>query len=175
MTYPEEPGFVKGSDTSRAAAESMVEISPTLRGLLYRQFLLLGERGATDDELEKFTGLKHQTVSARRRELVLDGFLRENGKRTSRSGRKAKVWVVVNPETKSVPPRRSQQEPPTFSKEEIATFRSASLPAIHAALKRRKGQEEVAVDYGPYGYLVAIHTKENWIIRWTDTLVQARY
>jgi hypothetical protein len=52
--------------------------------------------GLTDDELEQATGWRHQTVSARRRELVLLGKVKDSGKRRpTRSGRSATVWEAV--------------------------------------------------------------------------------
>ncbi len=58
--------------------------------------------GMTDDELEVATGLRHQTVSARRRGLVQDGWveprLDEAGqtmKRRTRSGNFAIVWTLT--------------------------------------------------------------------------------
>ena len=176
MTYPDAPGFVKGSSTSRDAAASMADVAPSLRDRVYQEIWSC-EDGLTDDELEQRTRLKHQTVSARRRELVLDGFVREAGKRLARSGRKATVWVVVDPTIKEVPVHsKKRPKPPT--KEEIEDFRRENLPKIRVALARREanGQKEIAVDYGPYGYLVAIQTKRNgWVTRWTDKLVKARY
>lgn len=51
---------------------------------------------ATDDELEEYMGLPHTTLSARRRELVLAGYVRDSGtKRLTRGGRNATVWQVV--------------------------------------------------------------------------------
>jgi hypothetical protein len=91
MTAP----FVKGSDTSREAAQSLPE--PALARLESQVFLMIckwGPHGATDDELERETGLSHQTVSARRRGLVQKGRVVDSGlRRLTRSGRKATVWI----------------------------------------------------------------------------------
>lgn len=47
----------------------------------------------TCDEVEIVTGLKHQTASARIRELALKGLIKDSGKRRlTRSGRKAVVY-----------------------------------------------------------------------------------
>lgn len=55
-----------------------------------------GRNGATDDEMEAELGMRHQTVSARRRELVLKGLVRDSGsKRDTRSGRSATVWEII--------------------------------------------------------------------------------
>lgn len=50
--------------------------------------------GTTDDEIEIATGMRHQTASARRRGLVLKGFVKDSErKRPTRSGSLAIVWV----------------------------------------------------------------------------------
>ena len=88
--------YVKGSDTSREAAQSLPE--PALARLEARVMGLIalaGPFGRTDDELEVETGLSHQTVSARRRGLVQKRLVVYNGlRRVTRSGRKATVWIL---------------------------------------------------------------------------------
>lgn len=50
--------------------------------------------GATCDEVEVALGLRHQTASARLRELVLKGAIKDSGaRRLTRSKRKAAVYV----------------------------------------------------------------------------------
>ncbi|MBD3262492.1 MAG: hypothetical protein GF334_12640, partial [Candidatus Altiarchaeales archaeon] len=111
--YPEKPGFVNGSKTSKKAAKSMEEAAPSLRQKVYNYLVALGTKGATDDELEQLTELKHQTVSARRRELVIDGYVRDSGEtRASRSGRQATIWVVTNPEILEVCPESKKRRNP---------------------------------------------------------------
>ena len=86
--------FVPGSETSRAAAESMRRPAETLREKVHRALLASGMRGMTDDEIEVELGLSHQTASARRRELVQTGFaFATTRKRPTRSGRAARVWM----------------------------------------------------------------------------------
>lgn len=87
---------VRGSDTSKAAAESKSESAHTdeTRVLLFIRDQ--GEWGATDDEIENRLGMLHQNASARRRGLVLKSAVKDSGKRRpTRSGRAATVWVVV--------------------------------------------------------------------------------
>lgn len=87
--------YVVGSDTSKAAAESIVPQLPRLELLVYTFILNSGTDGATTDEIEYGTQLAHQTASARVRGLVLKGRIRDSGmRRNTRSGRKAAVWVV---------------------------------------------------------------------------------
>lgn len=80
-------------DTSRAAAEAIEPSAGSLRGMVLD---LIRYRGnATDDEIESELDLRHQTASARRRELVLGGLIFDSGlRRKTRSGRNAIVWVA---------------------------------------------------------------------------------
>jgi hypothetical protein len=85
-----------GTDTSLAAAAAAEPGAATVRGLVLYYIRRDAEVGATDDEIEEELGMRHQTVSARRRELVLQGFIKDSGeRRQTRSGRKAIVWVAV--------------------------------------------------------------------------------
>jgi hypothetical protein len=94
-TYPDIPGFVRGSDTSENAASSMEDSAPRIRARIYVSVKKSGNWGQTCDELEILHG-RHQTVSARLRELVLDGWIFDSGRRRlTRSGRKARVYLVV--------------------------------------------------------------------------------
>jgi hypothetical protein len=86
---------VKGSDTSKAAAMSM---EPQLGTKQARVLELIRQHpgGLTDDQLETLTGWRHQTVSARRRELVLAERVADSGeRRRTSSGRMATVWVAA--------------------------------------------------------------------------------
>jgi len=93
--------FVKGSATSTEAAHSMEPHVGRLAKKVY--WFLLGSEfsGATDDEIEVALDLKHQTASARRRELELKGLVvkqynhqHEHVKRLTRSKRRAGVYVL---------------------------------------------------------------------------------
>lgn len=93
---PVEPGHAKGSETSREAALAIAPRAGTLRGLVLGFIAGRGERGATDAEVEEALGLRHQTASARRRELVIGGFVSASGrKRKTQSGCSATVWVLA--------------------------------------------------------------------------------
>jgi hypothetical protein len=66
-----------------------------LQQLIY-DLLWFYDEGLTDDEIEQKTSLRHQTASARRRELVLMELVKHSGQsRPTRSGRNAKIWVVT--------------------------------------------------------------------------------
>lgn len=85
---------VKGSATSKAAAESMEEVAPSMQKRVLRFIASRGAEGATDDAIEGALGLRHQSASARRRELVLAGFVSDSGRTAkTRSGRAATLWV----------------------------------------------------------------------------------
>tara|TARA_A100001035_G_scaffold233752_1_gene196582 strand:+ start:157 stop:480 length:324 start_codon:yes stop_codon:yes gene_type:complete len=91
--YPHHPGYVKGSDTSEAAARALAGPASSLRASVL-EFIYQAPKGATDDEIEQALGMRHQTASARRRELVLIGLVMDSGeRRATRSGRTATVWV----------------------------------------------------------------------------------
>lgn len=95
-TYPDRPGYVPDSDTSIGAADSLTDITvATLRGKIYALIEGFGASGATCDEVETYLGLRHQTASARIRELVLIGKIFDTGwRRLTRSGRKARIYYV---------------------------------------------------------------------------------
>jgi predicted transcriptional regulator len=86
--------FVKGSVTSRDAAVSVVDLTPSLRDRVYQHVLSKGNAGATCDEVEAELKLRHQTASARVRELAqLGRIVDSTGRRKTRSGRYAVIWV----------------------------------------------------------------------------------
>lgn len=93
FSYPHTPGFVKGSDTSEAAAASIP--ADTLRAKVYAKIFRTGPAGMTCDECEVEMRGRHQTISARIRELVLGSSLVDTGRRRfTRSGRQAAVYVA---------------------------------------------------------------------------------
>ena len=92
--YPEVPGYVKGSDTSRSAANDVNANVQGLRKLILDHIKRVGN--ATCDEVEAALSLRHQTASARIRELSLGGLLRDSGvRRRTRGGSSARVYNAV--------------------------------------------------------------------------------
>jgi hypothetical protein len=92
------PGFARadGSDTMHEAAEFQRLVSGPTRVTVLGVVRRRGQLGATDDELERLTGMLHQSASARRRELVQMGWVEDSGaRRQTRSGRNAAVWVLT--------------------------------------------------------------------------------
>lgn len=87
------PPFVAGSDTSESASEAIASTAATLRGKILR---VLAEKPSTCDEVEVALNMRHQTASARIRELFIMGrIVNTNTTRRTRSKRKAIVWAVA--------------------------------------------------------------------------------
>ena len=86
----------RNADTSAAALES---IAPIRNGDSKRVLAAIKEHGGlTCDECENILGMKHQTCSARFRDLALSGHIVKAGeKRKTLSGRKAEVWRATKP------------------------------------------------------------------------------
>lgn len=90
--------FARGSDTSRAAADSMREHAGAQRRAVLALFRSAGSRGLTCDEAEELSGKRHQSISARVRELARDGeIVRTEERRPTRSGRMAHVYLYRRP------------------------------------------------------------------------------
>lgn len=95
LPFHGEPPHVAGSGTSEDAAQQMRATAATLRAKVLR---VLADRGpSTCDEVEVALGMRHQTASARIRELFLMGrIIDSNMKRRTRSNRKAIVWSLAS-------------------------------------------------------------------------------
>jgi len=88
----------KSQRTSSQAAEKIMPRTGTIRRKVYDAVYQSG--GITDWELELELRGKHQTVSASRRSLVLDGFIEDSGEtRKNISGNECIVWVATKPFT----------------------------------------------------------------------------
>lgn len=104
LPYHGVPPHVAGSDTSAAAAASIQSAAASMRRKILAYIEKCGERGSTDDELEVAFEYRHQTASARRRELELRGCIRKSDqRRETRSGCTAGVYVFVQPEDRVAP------------------------------------------------------------------------
>lgn len=86
--------FESGSDTSEAAAESIASVASSMRFGVLSAIRRAGDRGMTSDEIERSLGLRHQTASARMRELALGGHVERAERRLTSSGRQAWAWRV---------------------------------------------------------------------------------
>ena len=84
----------KASRTSKAAANNVLPKTGSIRREVYE--LIQKSNGMTDYELELQMGGKHQTLSASRRSLVIDGFLVDSGNtRKNDVGNDCIIWEVV--------------------------------------------------------------------------------
>jgi hypothetical protein len=109
------PPHVVLSPPSRGAAVQIEEGTAAMREAIFELVFQQGDRGLTCDEIEVHLGMKHQTASARIRELVQLGRLTDSGRvRPTRSVTKtgrpfyATVWVphdgpYVRPPVKPCP------------------------------------------------------------------------
>jgi ribosomal protein L17 len=87
----------KAQSTSRKSAEKVLPHTGTIRRLVYDSVKSNNDYGYTDYELEMVLRSSHQTVSASRRSLVLDGYLVDSGKtRKNQNNNDCIVWVTVN-------------------------------------------------------------------------------
>lgn len=96
--HGEHPGpfHAKGSDTSEAAARSILDGHANLQLRVLDYVTRRAATGATCDEVETGLGLRHQTAAARLRELELAERVRKTEqRRKTRSGRAATVYRAV--------------------------------------------------------------------------------
>jgi hypothetical protein len=90
------PWRASAPSTSRDAAGRMAPALSPLRGRVLGHLIACGGTGATDEEAEQALGIKVQTYTPRRRELVMLGLVRDSGRRRcTDAGRSAVVWVAV--------------------------------------------------------------------------------
>lgn len=89
--------YVAGSETSKAAAESMHPRAPHLRQRVL-DALRANPGGLTDEQLQALTGLNPSTQRPRRVELVGLGLVQASGRKApTASGRMAVVWEARQP------------------------------------------------------------------------------
>ena len=87
----------KAQSTSRKSAEKVLPHTGSIRRLVYDTVASNNDYGYTDYELETVLKGSHQTISASRRSLVLDGFLVDSGKtRKNQNDNECIVWVTAN-------------------------------------------------------------------------------
>jgi DNA polymerase len=111
------PPFVAGVDTSEAASQSIASDSGQLREFIFDLIKGSGGGGMTCDEVEVETSMRHQTASARIRELQQRGRIVDSSRRRpTRSTRLAIVWVATEPETQ-----------PTVTSQPVASTSEAVL------------------------------------------------
>lgn len=85
--------FVAGSATSQAAATSINGSAANLRNTVLSTIRAAGAHGMTCDEVEVALSMRHQTASARIRELFLRNQIFDSTRRRrTRSNHTAVVW-----------------------------------------------------------------------------------
>lgn len=96
--------------TSIAAHKSLTRpVSKELRKTVFKAILYSDMNGMTIEEIANETGIKLQTVCARRNELDKKGLVIDSGnRRKTSSGRSAKVWIVPNTIAKAAKSRLVQ-------------------------------------------------------------------
>ena len=113
--YGGTPPHVKGSDTSRAAANSVAMDARHLRAVVFNHILGSGTVGMTCDQVEETMNGRHQTISARIRELRNEGRIVDSGRRRpTRSGRSAIVYLATcnaSAEIVNAEPKPRMQKP----------------------------------------------------------------
>ena len=95
MTYPKDPGFVNGSETSEHAAGEVASKTEAMRKKIMDLVRNRGMFGCTSYEAGIELGMKPQTVSARFAELSQRGrLIKTVRKRTTQGNYKAAVYVT---------------------------------------------------------------------------------
>lgn len=88
-----QPPSQRHSPASVAAGREMESPAETLRGMVLERLRAAGERGATDEELQRGLCMNPSTERPRRIELVRLGRVTDSGlTRPTLSGRSATVW-----------------------------------------------------------------------------------
>lgn len=89
------PPFQAHSETSRAAAESMLAKAPSIRERVFMAIMRTKNVGLTDEQIGMHLGIPGNTVRPRRVELEREGRICAlKVRRKTDSGRLALVWVV---------------------------------------------------------------------------------
>jgi len=164
---------VKGSDTSRAAAESMAAREPTDREQVFAYIQAQGARGATDDEIEVALGLSHQSASPRRRGLQKDGAIYlTDDRRKTRSGRSAGVYRVVEGATASKKVGRPPKPPGDALTVKMTVYMTTTQDLKLARLARNEGRTKAAMARmclgAGYERIVSAHSFSDSATGWTD-------
>lgn len=90
------PARHDGPETSHQAARKVAPRTPTMRERVLACIVAAGSRGLTDAEGERVSGMRSQSWTPRRGELVKQGRVIDSGeRRTTESGCEAIVWVAV--------------------------------------------------------------------------------
>ena len=98
VPYGGKAPFQKHSITSEASATQILVHSKSAKSDIWKYLLRRDRRGATDEMIQKELKINPSTQRPRRRELVLEGFVRDSGETgITGSGRKATIWIAILP------------------------------------------------------------------------------
>lgn len=90
------PALSKAPETQRVSAVLVYYKSGSDRQAVLAEIALSGEVGMTDFEIEESLVMRHQTASARRNDLMNDGWIEDSGlRRLTDSGRPAVAWILT--------------------------------------------------------------------------------
>lgn len=133
-------------ETSKAAAAALLASGKweTLRDKVHAYIICTGEYGATDAEIERGLGMRHQTASARRNELVKLGLVVDSGqRRPTPSGRPAIVWRRVSPGQKVRVEQQTERAVLLRKlRRRLADLDLGEIKAVWAAVTEIQGGEE---------------------------------
>ena len=88
--------YVRGSDTSKAAAIRALPKAWTKRAQVLEFIRSYGASGVTDEQIHKYSRMPANTARPRRVELVRAGLVKDSKqRRRTTSGDWAVVWVVA--------------------------------------------------------------------------------
>lgn len=118
-----------GGDTSKQAAKRIEPVRQTLRQRVLIYIQNCGVSGATDAEIEQALHLKHQTASARRRELELDGKVYRTTKRRS-TGNKGATANVYRASVDGIRNEDQADADPCAQKDVIASKLCTKIKAM---------------------------------------------
>jgi hypothetical protein len=164
---------VKGSDTSKAAAESMEAHARPMRERVFEYIKSQGEHGATDDEIEVALGMSHQSCSPRRRELEKDDAIYlTDDRRKTRSGRRAGVYRVVEGATSIKKVGRPPKRPSNALTVKMTVYLTKGQDLKLARLARIEGRTKAAMARmclgAGYERIVGVHNFSDSVTGWTD-------
>lgn len=116
MSYPFYNGVAPhqaSSRTSTAAAVAITGQTLPMRQQVYNFIYACWNYGATCDEVEIQLKMRHQTASARIRELAISGAIGDSGYvRKQSSGLDGVVWRITGPYVADIPRHTGGKKPP---------------------------------------------------------------
>jgi hypothetical protein len=141
--------------TSRDAFHGFAPVSDSVDARILAALTVAGADGLTDEEIERWLGEKHQTVSGNRRHLVERELVKDSGlKGTTSSGREAIKWVLAESE---VVPNEEPKEHKTFEERPRAaqSWPEATIRDHHCHCGK----------FGPFGTPHGWRCREHWKAR----------